>query len=225
MPANTRERRVASHTAMIVCDSPEFHEEIEHGLVQVGYKAVTADADSVDFEQALKKFKPSVVIVSLSDPDPEALANLREFSSQLKYSTIWYGEPGELALDGAEALGAHGILFPPCDTDELATVLGLSASHAETMWELQNEIAKLQDDLETRKFVDRARGIVMQQMGLTEEEAYHLLRRESRRQRKPMKEVSQAVIMAQGFLAGGKGSLGMSREDRDDEPQEGDAES
>lgn len=222
MPANTRDRgRAASHTALIVCDITEFHEEIEQALVQIGYKAVTGDADAVDFEQSLKKYKPSVVIVSLSDPDPEALANLREFSHPLKYAVVWYGDAGEVAAESAAALAANGILFHPSDIEQMTTVLELAAGHAEYIWGLKNEVAKLQDDLETRKFVDRARGIVMQQMNLTEEEAYHLLRRESRRQRKPMKEVSQAVIMAQGFLAGGKtGGVGLGRDNREEEGEE-----
>lgn len=204
MPGNARERVTSSPTALIVCDMPEFHEEIEHGLVQIGYKAVTADSNAVDFEQILKKTKPAVLVVSLSEPDPSALANLRQYSDTLKYSILWYGDASEETEEGARAIGATGILFHPSTTEQLKTVIGFSAAQAAQNWDFQEQIAKLSDDLETRKLVDRARGIVMQQMNLSEEEAYHLLRRESRRQRKPMKEISQAVIMAQGFLASGR---------------------
>jgi response regulator NasT len=204
MPANPRDPRPAPplHTALVVCDTPEYQEEIERALVQIEFKVINVDADSVDFTPALRKFKPTAVFVAVSDPDPEMLTALRAVSDELRYSLIWYGDASELSAESAEALGAHGILFHPADLDQVATVLQLAAARAETLRELKTTIAKLQEDLETRKFVDRARGIIMQQMSLTEEEAYHLLRRESRRQRKPMKEVAQADIMSQGILAG-----------------------
>ncbi len=208
MPAPVREQRSTPATmALVVGDTPEFLEELERGLTQLDFKVVTAEPETVDFAPLLKKFQPELVIVSLTDPDPDALANLRTLSESLRYTLLWYGDASEPSAESAEALGAHGILFHPSDLDQFATVLQLAGAQAGLQRELRAELAKLQDDLETRKFVDRARGILMQQQGLTEDEAYHSLRRESRRQRKPMKEVAQAVILAQGLI-GGAGKSG-----------------
>jgi uroporphyrinogen-III synthase len=61
---------------------------------------------------------------------------------------------------------------------------------------LESEVTSLSDQLETRKVVERAKGILQREMNLSEEEAYHALRRQSRQRRKPMKEVAEAVLLA-----------------------------
>lgn len=62
---------------------------------------------------------------------------------------------------------------------------------------LQEETAELKRELETRKVVERAKGILQRNHGLTEEEAYLRLRNESRRMRRPMKDLAEAIILAE----------------------------
>lgn len=61
---------------------------------------------------------------------------------------------------------------------------------------LESQVSSLSDQLETRKVVERAKGVLQREMKLSEEEAYHALRRQSRQRRKPMKEVAEAVLLA-----------------------------
>jgi signal transduction protein with GAF and PtsI domain len=60
---------------------------------------------------------------------------------------------------------------------------------------LESENSELRDHLETRKLVERGKGILQRELGLTEEQAYLLLQRHSREKRKPMKEIAEAVIL------------------------------
>ena len=62
---------------------------------------------------------------------------------------------------------------------------------------LESEVSQLSGQLETRKIVERAKGILQRDLRIAEEEAYRLLRRESRQRRKPMREVAQALILAE----------------------------
>ncbi len=71
------------------------------------------------------------------------------------------------------------------------------ASLADENIRLQEETAELKRELETRKVVERAKGILQRNHGLTEEEAYLRLRTESRRMRRPMKELADAIILAE----------------------------
>ncbi len=64
------------------------------------------------------------------------------------------------------------------------------------MARLESQVSNLSDQLETRKVVERAKGVLQKEMNLSEEEAYHALRRQSRQRRKPMKEVAEAVLLA-----------------------------
>lgn len=62
---------------------------------------------------------------------------------------------------------------------------------------LEGEILQLSQQLENRKLVERAKGILQRELGVTEEEAYLTLRRQSRQRRRPMKEVAEAIIVSE----------------------------
>ncbi|MGH9640701.1 MAG: ANTAR domain-containing protein, partial [Bryobacteraceae bacterium] len=68
---------------------------------------------------------------------------------------------------------------------------------AEENLRLAGEAAEMQRQLETRKAVERAKGILQQRHGMSEEEAYLRLRNESRRSRRPMRELAEAIILAE----------------------------
>ena len=61
---------------------------------------------------------------------------------------------------------------------------------------LDSEVAKLTGQLETRKLIERAKGILQRDLGLTEEQSYLKLQQESRRRRMPMKQVAEAVVLS-----------------------------
>lgn len=90
------------------------------------------------------------------------------------------------------------------DEIALVTFVGEQMGAAIARWELEEQNAKLQEEaqeakrqLEIRKLVERAKGILQHRQGLTEEEAYLRLRNESRRLRRPMRELAEAIILAE----------------------------
>jgi response regulator NasT len=68
---------------------------------------------------------------------------------------------------------------------------------------MSQEVNDLQDALETRKLVDRAKGILMDAQGLEEQEAFRRIQKMSMNTRKPMKEVAEAIILAHKAGQGG----------------------
>ena len=62
---------------------------------------------------------------------------------------------------------------------------------------LESEVSALTEQLESRKLVERAKGILQNSLGVSETEAYHTLQRQSRQRRKPMKEIAEAIILAE----------------------------
>jgi signal transduction protein with GAF and PtsI domain len=69
---------------------------------------------------------------------------------------------------------------------------------------LEDEISQLSEQLEARKLVERAKGILQRELGVTEEEAYLTLRRQSRQRRRPMKEVAEAIVLSEEVRRGPK---------------------
>jgi uroporphyrinogen-III synthase len=62
---------------------------------------------------------------------------------------------------------------------------------------LDGEVSQLSEQLETRKVVERAKGILQREMGMSEEDAYLTLQRQSRQRRRPMKEVAEAIVLSE----------------------------
>jgi len=80
--------------------------------------------------------------------------------------------------------------------EQLGVTLSRSILQAENA-RLLEETQEMKRELETRKLVERAKGILQQRHGITEEDAYLRLRNQSRRLRKPMRELAEAIILAE----------------------------
>ncbi len=80
---------------------------------------------------------------------------------------------------------------------QLISTIGFLVGAEIEMARLEGEISHLSDQLETRKLVERAKGILQRELGINEEDAYLALQRQSRQRRKSMKEVAQAIILSE----------------------------
>lgn len=85
----------------------------------------------------------------------------------------------------------------------LATVGSLAGAEIE-LARLESQNTELSQQLETRKIVERAKGILQRDLGLTEEQAYLSVQRQSRQKRKTMKEIAEAIILSEEVKSGSK---------------------
>ena len=79
---------------------------------------------------------------------------------------------------------------------QLVSTIGYLVGAEIKMAQLEVEVSNLSEKLETRKLLERAKGILQRQMGITEEEAYLMLQKQSRQRRRAMKEVASALILS-----------------------------
>jgi uroporphyrinogen-III synthase len=94
-------------------------------------------------------------------------------------------------------------VYSPRDIRLISTVGFLAGAEIE-MSRLENENSDLSQQLETRKLVERAKGILQRDMGLTEEQAYLSIQRQSRQKRKTMKEVAEAIVLSEEVRNGSR---------------------
>jgi GAF domain-containing protein len=128
--------------------------------------------------------------------------------SKIKHFSTWSTNPGETfvsipLLARSRMLGAihlkHQQPHPYSRREfKLLASLGHLLGTNILISELENENSDLLCQLETRKVVERGKGILQRELGLTEEEAYLTLQRQSRQTRRPMKEIAQAIILSDG---------------------------
>jgi len=97
-----------------------------------------------------------------------------------------------------------GYLVKPLRAPELSPAIELAITHFQDFVSLRAENSSLKENLEARKLIERAKGLLMIQRNLSEEQAYTLIKKTSMNMRKPMADVAQAILLAGGIFKGDK---------------------
>jgi len=100
----------------------------------------------------------------------------------------------------AEAAGVLGYLVKPISENDLPPAINIALARFREIQSLRTEVHSLQDSLEARKLIERAKGILMQRLGIPEREAYERLRQRARDKRAKMKDIARAIIEAEELL-------------------------
>jgi two-component system, response regulator PdtaR len=96
-------------------------------------------------------------------------------------------------IEKATALPIHGYLIKPVNERDLAAAIGVALARFNEQQQALRDAEKLREDLETRKLVDRAKGILIDR-GLSENEAYQSIQRQARDNRSSMREVAEKIL-------------------------------
>jgi AmiR/NasT family two-component response regulator len=100
-------------------------------------------------------------------------------------------------IDRAKEAGVFGYLVKPFKEADLLPAIEIAISRYKEMEALEKEVGSLQETLETRKLVDRAKGILMDKRGIKESDAFRWIQTQSMNNRKSMREIAEAVILMQ----------------------------
>jgi len=103
-------------------------------------------------------------------------------------------------VERAKHAGIMGYLVKPLRDEELTPAIELAITRFQDYVSLRQENSALKENLEARKLIERAKGLLMDQRSLTEEQAYSLIKKASMNMRKPMADVAQAILLAGGLL-------------------------
>lgn len=107
-------------------------------------------------------------------------------------------------IERAKLAGIMAYLIKPLRTEELNPAIELAITRFQEFVALRAENSTLKDTLEARKQIERAKGLLMERRGLSEEQAYTLIKKTSMNLRKPMAEIAQAIILAGGIFRSDK---------------------
>jgi two-component system, response regulator PdtaR len=115
-----------------------------------------------------------------------------------------------IAVDGSqvEETAAVALLAKPVKPHSLDSTLRMAVSRARALAKAEADAEGARTALEHRKLIERAKGILMRRMGVTEQEAYRVLQRTSQDKAKPMWEIARIVIDSEPGASGGSASGG-----------------
>jgi response regulator NasT len=187
---NTAENRparilVAEDEALIRLDLVEM-------LTEAGYEVVGQATNGVEAVALAKELKPDLAILDVKMPELDGISaaqEIIEISPVLMLTAFSQKELVERARDA----GVMAYVVKPFSIGDLTPAIEIAISRHLQMRTLREEVADLYERLETRKIIDRAKGILMKAMDLSEPEAFSWIQRSAMDRRLSMKEVALAV--------------------------------
>jgi len=166
-------------------------------LTNLDYLVVGEVGDGRSAVNLARELRPDVVIMDIKMPDMDGIEAASILTAERIAPVVLLTAYSQRDLvERAKEAGVAGYIVKPFQESDLAPAIEVALARFREFRALEQEVGDLKQALETRKFVDRAKGILMDTQGLTEAEAFRKIQKMSMNTRKPMKEVAEAIILA-----------------------------
>ena len=185
-------------TRVIIADDESLiRMDLREMLTNLGYLVVGEVADGRSAVNQARELRPDVVIMDIKMPDMDGIDAAKVLTEERIAPVVLLSAYSQRDLvQRAREAGVVAYLVKPYREEELSPAIEVALARFAEFKDLQKQVSDLQEALETRKLVDRAKGILMDKQGLTEAEAFRKIQKMSMDNRKPMKDVAEAIILA-----------------------------
>lgn len=185
-------------TRVIIADDESLvRTDLREALGELGYLVVGEAGDGLSAVNMSRELKPDVVVIDIKMPGLDGIEAAQILTQEKIAPVVLLTAYSQKELiERAKEAGVVGYLVKPFRETDLAPAIELAIARFSEFRALEEEVGSLAEALETRKKVERAKGILMEKQGMTESEAFRKIQKMSMNTRKPMKEVADAIILA-----------------------------
>ncbi|MFM8632823.1 MAG: ANTAR domain-containing response regulator [Candidatus Nanopelagicus sp.] len=162
-------------------------------LTEAGYEVVAQAENGAVAVDLAKLHKPDLVILDVKMPIMDGITAAEQIINIAPVLMLTAFSQREL-VERARDAGVMAYVVKPFSISDLVPAIEIAISRHSQMKSLEAEVADLYDRLETRKIIDRAKGILMKAMNLSEPESFTWIQKTAMDRRISMKQVAQAVI-------------------------------
>lgn len=187
---------------IVIADDESLHSmSLRQQLETMGHRVVGEASDGETTLRLLRDLHPDLAILDIKMPERDGIDVAETIMAEQPMPIILLTAYSERSL-AERAADAHvaAYLMKPVSKEDLIPAVALATSRFAEFQTLNREVSDLRDALETRKIVERAKGILMRRLNLTEEEAFRRMQRRSQNENKKMSEIANAIITADGML-------------------------
>ena len=182
-------------TVVIAEDETLIRMDLAEMLVEEGYDVVGQAGDGQKAIELAEELRPDLVILDVKMPVLDGIAAAEAIAGQRIAPVVMLTAFSQRELvERAREAGAMSYLVKPFSQSDLVPAIEMAVSRFAEIRQLENEVADLTERLETRKAVDRAKGILQEQLSLTEPEAFRWIQKTAMDLRMSMREVADGVV-------------------------------
>lgn len=185
-------------TRVIIADDESIiRMDLREMLTNLGYLVVGEVGDGQSAVNLARELRPDIVVMDIKMPDMDGIEAASILTKERIAPVLLLTAFSQKDLvDRATEAGVAGYIVKPFRESDLGPAIEVALARFNEFRTLEKEVGTLQEALETRKVVDRAKGILMDTQGLKEAEAFRKIQKMSMNTRRPMKEVAEAIILA-----------------------------
>ena len=185
-------------TRVIIADDESvIRMDLREMLTNLGYLVVGDVGDGRSAVNLARELRPDIVIMDIKMPDMDGIEAAQVLTEERIAPVLLLSAYSQQELvQRAQKAGVTGYIVKPFQESDLAPAIEMALARFSEFRALEKELGDLNEALETRKLVDRAKGILMDSQSLNETEAFRKIQKMSMNNRKPMKAVAEAIILA-----------------------------
>lgn len=190
-------------TRVLICEDEEFTAKLlETSLPKLGFEVVGVVDNGEDAVKEAERLQPDIILMDIRMPQLDGItATERIMSSPNPVAIIMVTAYNDQDLvEGALRAGASGYLIKPVSDEQIGPAITVALNKFSELRDLTGEVTDLKEALETRKLVERAKGVLMRRYKMMEDEAYHRIQKIARDRRQTLRKTAEQILSAAELL-------------------------
>jgi response regulator NasT len=199
--AKKKSMKTAALRVLVIDENRIRASIIEAGLREAGHEDVTLVHDVSGIGRRIAEINPDVIVIDLENPNRDMLENMFQLSRAVKRPIAMFVDRSDSAsIEAAVDAGVSAYVVDGLKRERVKPILDMAVSRFNAFSRLARELEEARSELEDRKVIDRAKGILMKSRGISETEAYALMRKAAMNQNRKLSEIAQSLVTAAGLL-------------------------
>ncbi|MBX9931647.1 MAG: ANTAR domain-containing protein [Methylobacterium sp.] len=174
---------------------------LEEGLRAAGVEHVVIIPDGADLPAKVAALKPDVVVIHLESPSRDILEQMSGLSRHVERPVAMFVDRSDVPMmQAAVDAGISAYVVDGLQPQRIRSILDIAILRFNAFARLQRELSEAREELADRKLIERAKGILMSARGLSEEEAYKMMRRKAMNEKRRIADIALAIVTAADML-------------------------
>ena len=184
-------------TRIIIADDEAIQRmDLKDVLFKQGYLVIGEAGDGQSAINLARELRPDLVIMDIRMPDMDGITAAETLTQEKVAPVLLLTAFGDQQLvERAKEAGVVNYIVKPLRESEVAPAIEVTLARYSEYRTIEEENRSLTDKLETRKVVERAKGLLMEKQGLSEQDAFRKIQKASMNNRKSMREVAEAILL------------------------------